>query len=358
VVGILLLGQVAPLAIAGEPQVGPSPFVRTVEANMRAVVATIDINSIVGVAATDKSFTTLAGSQYMVLNALVYGWSFDSLGNVTLTSVTVWYSSSDSTFSIATGVSPLTLQVAGSARVPNRYFSGVYYSFNSAGYVVGPIPPAGLQPMYEAYSSFTVPTVTAPANGCPYGCDFAIWTGLTGKWDGSTGIAQIILDASVSASTSYAGYVQFYPAPAVNCNTFSQFATTHGDSIIQDVVNTAIDGGDGAHYDMMMMDTTTNTACSVTNQTWPQGSNGFTTPYYANFIGERCCGLRLGKYSTVSITASYSDSTGTPHGIYTLYSGSHYVKVIMQNQGITNIAPSTVSSSSVFSLPWSSSGGT
>jgi hypothetical protein len=337
-----------------------STLVKQMESNINSMAGTLNTQRAVNLAESTVVFHSYSSGYHVAFNSIFNTWSFDSQGDVTWKTVNVVYSISNSTgfnanlviterpdLSIVMNTS---LQIDPMKAGTSTNWSGYTFYGNSG----------ATTPIYEAYSTWTVPAVSEPQSYfCFFAhCDLSIWPGLTAQTGGGSGIVQAGTDSGLyctaGCSYYYYGWYEFYPASSVTC---SSFPVSPGDSVGADIINHGEYGGSTTVYDVYVYDFTTGNTCSVTNHSF----TSFTTPYYGQFIAERPSFggtlARLPKFGSVTMSGDVYYS-GSFTGIYTPYSNGWYIKTTMVNSGNTNINVGSVSSSSNFKQTWLTSAGT
>jgi YHS domain-containing protein len=348
-----------------DPQINPqtvqSSCVDRVEQQMHSLASTLNNAKAISLANSQNEFKSEIQGYTYAFNSIFNTWSFDSNCNVTWQAVNVVYTLSNASGYVKTVVvtmdPELTKMVSVSEQIGKHYgsspnWSGYEFQGNSG----------ATNPVYEAYNSWSEPTVSVPyTGGCvtPQTCDVAIWAGLADAAGASNGnLAQDGTDAQVTCAHSicnnqYFAWYEFLPNNAVTCTGVT---VSHGDSISADVVNTS---KPGSSYNISVVDSTSSTSCSVTGYTY----SAMTTPEYGDFIAERAT---LGSgYETL---AKFNTPTPSPGGtiyysgatqfITTPYGNGWYIQDTMVNSGNTNINLGAVTPSSTFTETWSTSSGT
>jgi Peptidase A4 family len=354
IVGLFILASLNGISYAS------TNIVTHTESEINTMSATLNTQKALSLAESTPAFQTYSVGYEEQFNSIFNTWSFNSQGAVTWKTVNVVYSISNSTGFKANLViteSPGLLGVIGTALQISPMTAGT--STNWSGYTFSGNSGSST-PVYEAYATWTVPSVSEPQSYFCYfaHCDLSIWPGLTAQSGGSSGIVQAGTDSGLyctaGCSYYYYGWYEFYPAGSVTC---SSFPVSPGDSVGADIVNSGEYGGSTTSYAVYVYDFTAGNTCSTSKT----GYSGFTVPYYGQFIAERPSFggtlARLPKFGSVTMSGDvYYGSSLT--GIYTPYSYGWYIKTTMVNSGNTNINVGSVSSSSSFTQTWSTSSGT
>lgn len=235
---------------------------------------------------------------------------------------------------------------------------------------------AGTTAVYEATAaSWTVPTANVPSQGCWfYHCDLGIWPGLENQYRGTSGIVQGGSDSGVSCYpfciTSYWGWYEFYTSGATYTRCTGMNVNS-GDSFYTDVYNYAAGGGPSNKWDIVVIDYTTSTSCSVTGHTFAFTNSGL--PYIAAFEGERLAYPSLGYAARLPQFSQYTTFgsmwyNGASQSIYAAYRVGYFHLVYMVNDGSHNNCPgqdlgsniciSSIGTSGQFTQTWATSAGT
>jgi hypothetical protein len=341
---------------ASSPSSNP---VSLIEANINSVADSLNTAQAISLAESTQQYQTYSQNYTLAFNSIANTWATYSSGDVNLRTVNPVFSFTNSSGfqgylvvtenPALTAVTQVTTQTSNTKMTSYTNWSGYTILGNSG----------ATNPVYEAYANWYVPAASQPySNACLLThCDFAIWPGLTATQNGNSGIVQAGTDSglycTIGCSYYYYGWYEFYPSASVTCPSFPVSA---GDLVDTTVLNAAEYGGSSTVYDLYVYDSSSGLTCSVTNHSY----TSFTTPYYAQYIGERpSIGgslARLPDFTTTTMTGDiYYSSTYT--GISTPYGNGWYYQNLMQNSGYTNITPGSISSSA-FSLPWSTSSGT
>jgi hypothetical protein len=219
-------------------------------------------------------------------------------------------------------------------------------------------------PVYEAYASWHVPSVSSPwSNACLFThCDVSVWPGLVnnpgGGPSGSAYIAQAGTDSGVyctaGCSTFYSAWYEFYPNSLVTL----PLTVNPSDSITTDVYSQGKTGGNPNLYNISVMDLTTGKASGVTNFNFSQ----MGTPYFADYVNERPSfggtPARLPQFTSDSITG-YMYSGGAFQSIWNPYSHGWDNQYIMNNGQGNNISlGSVIGLNGPFTETWLTSAGT
>jgi hypothetical protein len=241
----------------------------------------------------------------------------------------------------------------------NNIWSGYEFSANAQASI----------PVYEAYGSWTTPTVSVPSSGgscsTPH-CDLAVWVGLEDQLGaGDSDLVQAGTDESKNCGVTgcpvtYEAWYEFLPSADVHL-TMVSLGANH--AITTQVTNEAQYGGFTTLYDVSVVDSTSSTSQSVTGTSYTR----MPGPVDGDFMIERSLQTDIGQTQTL---AAYSPTglsiTGKTwyssafHGITTPYTSGWYNTAIMNLNCPTNpnISIGTVSTSSVFTETYLNSCGT
>jgi hypothetical protein len=209
-------------------------------------------------------------------------------------------------------------------------------------------------PVYEATSTWTVPSVSEPySHACDFHhCDIAVWDGLSHDAGGGSPSSGYIVQAGTDSGVfcAFGGCSNFYSSwymflgqsvagsqpSSVSCG-----AINAGDVIKTDVVNEAVNGGSSSYWDIYVEDFgqggtgSDHVLCAIV-----QYGFGVATPYYAQFIAETpyqkdstgAYFTRLPKFSTFSMTADMNQkNSATKISGATAYANTWLEQYIMYN---------------------------
>ncbi|MDH5463462.1 MAG: hypothetical protein OEW49_04055 [Nitrosopumilus sp.] len=213
--------------------------------------------------------------------------------------------------------------------------------------------------VYEAKTSYTVPSVSQPSAGdCnSKPCNLAIWTGLVDtKGATNTHIAQAGTDQKIvctpTCTTSQFFWYQFKTTSnAFQCST----TINSGNSILVTVTNQKKTGGLDTKYNVSMQNTSTGLGCSISNYTYSE----MNAPVLGEFINERASYnpptiAKLAKFTSDTMTGWVYYHTSSKN-IYTPYSNGYYHKINMSNSGTSNISTGNINVGGYFTETWQSS---
>lgn len=304
-------------------------------------------------------------------------WSWDSSCNVTLNSVNVVFSASNSKrfagYLVATEDAGLTRVLNVSSQNGNPSMTA-YNTHLWAGYEVAGSSDT-TNSVWESLATWNIPAANEPYtdacdNVTKSNCDLGVWTGLVnvagGNGSGRYLLAQGGTESWLGCKTSggvykcASHYYLWYQFPnkenvSVRC---SLNGIDSGDAISAYVLNQGETGANSSIYNLQVSDTTANKACTVSNFGFKMG-----VPHYAEFELEWPYGFRLPKFSSFTLTGNLYYS-GSVRGMYTPYTNGWYNVYTMRNclepgssPCYTDVTPGSVSSSNGFTLTWSSSSG-
>lgn len=226
-------------------------------------------------------------------------------------------------------------------------------------------------PVYGSLGVFQQPTVsvsTSNPESCNPICNIAVWTGIANNNDPNvspTAIAQSGTDAEIQCSPNctsvdYGAWVQFYPNPALQCQSM---VISPNDYIEADTFDRRVIGGTPDTYNSYVYNYTTQQMCGVFSSTFPQ----MGIPYEAYHIAERV------SYNGGTIMSGIPEFTpivfvnsglyyeNSWKGLYTPFSDEHYQKWWINATGQTggwNTAAGSINSSDQFYILWNTSEGT
>jgi hypothetical protein len=303
-----------------------------------------------------KEFQTKSVGRDTRFANISHTWSFDKNCDVTLVANTLTYYTYNGTNVekvITVAVDP---QITKTLSITEK--DPMYYSTNWAGYTMRGASSPGTVPVYEAKGKWTTPAASEPWSGACQAvhCDVAIWPGLTNTSGGSTGIVQAGTDSGYSCigfcANFYDAWWELWPNPSNSCFGFNLGS---GHSITTDVWSNAKNGGSVSLYNVSIIDATSGSSCSVSNQSFAQ----MGTPYYAQYIDERPGdpSVRLPSFPDHSITG-WIYYGGSLKNIFTPYNNNWKTEILMVNGGNTNIDPGAVDTGGAFLQDYISSSGT
>ncbi len=226
-------------------------------------------------------------------------------------------------------------------------------------------------PVYGSLGVFQQPIVsssTANPEACDPICNVAIWTGLSNNNDPNvspTAIAQSGTDAEIQCSPTctsvdYGSWVQFYPNPALQCQSM---VISPNDYIEADTFDRRVIGGTPNTYNSYVYNYSTQQMCGVFSATFPQ----MGVPYEAYHIAERVSYnggtimSGLPEFTPIVFVNSGLYYENSWKGLYTPFSDEHYQKWMINATGQTggwNTAASSINSSDQFYILWNTSEGT
>ncbi len=204
-----------------------------------------------------------------------------------------------------------------------------------------PVTPGGITQIYEAKSTWTIPTITNPGNptpgNCANECDMDIWPGLEDSVGGGSYLVQAGSDSNIGCSTCSATYELWYTfltngSPTIN-SACTGFTPTVGDSITTDISDTTknIHASSSTYVISFVDNTHSNSGLCGTSGT----SFGLNDPLYAPFIVERAStsgsAEELGEWSSGIPVTGKVDWSGTLSSIYTPYNAGDYTFDNMTN---------------------------
>lgn len=290
---------------------------------------------------------------YEVLNY----WSWDDSCNVSLTSIDVVFSASQTTKFyewLLIRENPGSDQVLGaSAQRGNPAYVSYYNNQPWGGYqFYGNVYQTAN--VWESLATWSIPTPNEGYSGqCNNStnynensnCQLAVWTGITHGMSGSY-MAQAGTASTLECMYSGSNYLctrlyqlwtEFFPQLPVYC-TLSGIQS--GDSMYVYALNQAVNpGGNSNLYNIYVGDTTANKACSVSNYNFSQ----MGIPHYAEFMietpgscpeppgsVETSFGCGFPKFATFPMTGNLYYS-GAMNGIYVPYQNGWYNTYQIQN---------------------------
>ncbi|MDE1728961.1 MAG: hypothetical protein KGH81_07290, partial [Thaumarchaeota archaeon] len=244
--------------------------------------------------------------------------------------------------------------------------------------------PSGTQNpyVYESALTYYVPTPGMPTKPVGFTCGTSgasqcidsVWSGITTQ---SGGVGQLVQSGTDSVcsgtsgtacgTTSYRAWLQIFDGPGsgLNQESFCDQNPPHNppltpkanDEILAQTTNEARYNGNNYDYDVYVDDITQNIQCSTTGWVYNVGN-----PNYGLYMVERpsFSGVlsKLAEFSPPSDTISSVYGTiwynSLNNGIQVPYDAGSGLEYYMQNGGVTNVSPSTVSSSR-FTLTWNTS---
>jgi hypothetical protein len=279
--------------------------------------------------------TKIQGHGYR-FNSIFNTWSLDKTScNLTWKTTNIVYSFNDTKGSmkniVVTEDPALTKIISVTEQVVSRASTSTN-SYNWAGYEPYAMSsPTTKYPVYEATTTFTLPSITYPSNptnACKTNlgyqpCDLAIWDGIEDSLGGSNNLAQAGADEDITYNGGYQySYYLWYEFLTTSPGGLTQctgLTINPSDSITSDVYGENTYGGSNTSYDISITDNTSNPVqlCTVTGQSFFTTS----TPYYGTFIDERLCNTNANPCPTSSMSTLPSFTSDTFSSTTMYYNG-------------------------------------